>query len=345
MATSGPPNFQGSSPLTADSFEKELQALAAQAKQHTWSRLAIQQAAVLVKAASLLGLAAFYSNVSQLSLSPVYGSIPAAIWHPQVVMMACFLGWSSNLWLKRQISADLPHLLPLIALCIPTAQYFLFKQSSLLGPTYGPILTEALTFLPLLFISVACAATVLQDLDLSSLSERIADATPGIGSYMLYKAIEYVSRGLIHSHIGSSLVQSRLGLQMLLSAIYSSLFPSKLLVLAIPSILHTLFFNVHLRTPLTTARLNSTMSDAGWTVLARQDSLTGYISVLESSEDGFRVMRCDHSLLGGEWLARPGDSSNSIREPIYGVFAMLEAVRLVNVPSRLPDADASALVM
>jgi hypothetical protein len=81
----------------------------------------------------------------------------------------------------------------------------------------------------------------------------------------------------------------------------------------------------------------------GWALIDRQESLTGYISIIESPEKGFRVMRCDHSLLGGEWLANT--KRNIIPEPIYGVFVMLEAVRLVEVKTSVPDSEAKALVM
>ncbi len=77
----------------------------------------------------------------------------------------------------------------------------------------------------------------------------------------------------------------------------------------------------------------------------RQESLTGYISVVESVDQGFRVMRCDHSLLGGEWVKFIGTGQfkgNQVAEPIYGVFAMLEAVRLVEVPKPVPDNKADA---
>ena len=58
-------------------------------------------------------------------------------------------------------------------------------------------------------------------------------------------------------------------------------------------------------------------------------------------------MRCDHSILGGNWLAGLGSwaggekpilSAGRVAEPIYAVFVMLEAVRLVQ------DVDASASV-
>jgi hypothetical protein len=58
-------------------------------------------------------------------------------------------------------------------------------------------------------------------------------------------------------------------------------------------------------------------------------------------------MRCDHSLLGGQWTKLPSGYRPEVEDPIYAIFAMLEAVRLVEPDhgvSRV-DADSKALVM
>ncbi|KAL8808820.1 MAG: hypothetical protein Q9200_003986 [Gallowayella weberi] len=82
--------------------------------------------------------------------------------------------------------------------------------------------------------------------------------------------------------------------------------------------------------------LNGTLQNFGYSLMARQQSNTGYISVLDNVKDGFRVMRCDHSLLGGEWLQQPGHE-HQLREPVYAVFVMLEAVRLVQPDSGVQE--------
>ncbi len=55
-------------------------------------------------------------------------------------------------------------------------------------------------------------------------------------------------------------------------------------------------------------------------------------------------MRCDHSLLGGEYTDEsvPG---RIVAEPIYGVLAMQEAVRLIQTGEAVPGDKANALVM
>ncbi len=135
---------------------------------------------------------------------------------------------------------------------------------------------------------------------------------------------------------------------MVLAASYSLFAPSKILLYAVPALLHTAVLNTHLPTPMALSSLNSTLVAANWSILDRRESLTGYISVVESTDQGFRVMRCDHSLLGGEWVKFLGVGQfkgNQVAEPIYGVFAMLEAVRLVEVSKPVPDRKANALVM
>ena len=74
------------------------------------------------------------------------------------------------------------------------------------------------------------------------------------------------------------------------------------------------------------AYLNTKLQTEGYAIVDRQESVTGYISVVDNSKDGFRVLRCDHSLLGGVWMRQP--ASSILQEPIYAIFVTLEAVRL-----------------
>jgi len=332
--------------LTQENFEKELKDLAAKAKEETWFKWAKEQGWILLQCAALLSLAAAYSNISQLTLSPIYGSHPSAIWHSKGVMTACFLGWSTNLWIKRLLPSRIKpvQLLPIIAAYIPMMQFSYFKASEFLGAYYGPPIMEAISFFPLLALSVSCTATLLDNLEMNPgfLPSYVTDPAPGILSYAFFKTVEKFAGDWIGSTIGQSFVQTRLGLQMGLTAAYSIFAPSKLLMYTLPALLHAGVFNTHVQAPWLTSSLNSTLNAKGWSLLERQESLTGYISIIESAERGFRVMRCDHSLLGGNWLA---SSRSLLPEPVYGVFVMLEAVRLVETPIPIIDSQSSALVM
>lgn len=326
-------------PFTTESFEKELKDLAAKAKDETWAKTAREQAVLHLKSAVLLILMAVYSNVSQLTLSPVYGSIPSAIHHAKLMNAACFIGWSMNRSLPRRAH----QWLPLMAAYIPAVQFYLFKASSPLGATWGPVATELLTLFPLAVVSVACIANYLEQAHDGKLP-----SWPGLLSFGFYKLAEHLSSSYLSRSIGSSPLFTRLGLQAVLFLSYALFSPSRQLLYTLPAVAHYGLLNSHVPSPLALSALNTTLHSSSYTVLARTESLTGYLSVLENTSAGFRVLRCDHSLLGGEWVnlaSLPQFAGNRVAEPIYGVFAMLEAVRLVRVPKPVPDADARALVV
>lgn len=330
--------------LTQEAFEKELKALASKAQEETWIKWALEQLLVLTQSATLLTLAALYSNASQMALSPVYGGIPANMLHSKGIMSACFLGWSMNLYVRRLLPLKPKLLLPIIAAYVPVMQFFLFKISGTLGAKWGPIITEGVTVLPLVFLSVSCTATVLDDLDMNpGRMQWLSDAMPGITSFSFFKGIEYLSGNFLARTVGQSFLQTRIGLQVLVAGLYALFAPSTMLMFTIPAIIHTALFNPHVALPYSTASLNSTLIKNGWSLLDRHESITGYMSVIESAKNGFRVLRCDHSLLGGEWVAK--FRGNVLPEPIYGVFVMLEAVRLIEVPHPVADKDAKALVI
>ena len=166
-----------------------------------------------------------------------------------------------------------------------------------------------------------------------------------IATYAIIDTFDQTLKVLLSQIIGSSLAFTRIGLQCLIAIAYTLLLPSRLIFLAAIPILHTALFNVHLALPLNTSKLNTTLSHQGYSLIARQESLTGYISVLDNVQDGFRVMRCDHSLLGGEWIYQPDLGGSALREPIYSVFVMLEAVRLVQKEAPKSSGPEQALVM
>lgn len=302
----------------------------------------------LLTGVGLLLLAAFYSPVFPLTLAPVYGSAPSNIFHGFGLVIAAVAGWFLKDQIQKRSRGCAVYLVPVLAFWVPTIQYILFQRSSSLGNPTGPVVTELLAFYPLVALSVACARKKIQaGLDLDYSGDIVADHAPLLGSYVVYTVGDNFARVLIAECIGYTFFLTRVGMQFLLAILYSALVPSKWLLLAIPSILLSLTANVHVPLPQFTRVLNAAIQTEGYTMLARQDSSTGYISVLENLDEGFRVMRCDHSLLGGEWTKMPQNYRPAVKDPVYPVFVMLEAVRLVetdNLQSRV-DADNRALVM
>lgn len=304
-----------------------------------------------IKAAELLFLAAVSSPVSQMSLSPVYGSIPPSLYHRHLIMATVLLAWTvKKTGIHRYIPKNVPHYLPLLAFCIPTIQFFLFQQSGWLGARYGPLVTELCTYFPLVVLSVYSAAVLMDSIDLSQFDPRIQNAGPGVASYALFSIAQKASTYLIRYKMGSSLLFTRWGLQSGIAAFYAVLLPSKILLFAVLPMLHSTSRNPHAPLDQTTGLLNAILHEQNYALLARQESLTGYISVLDNTKEGFRVMRCDHSLLGGEWVQQPRAHSSRLADPIYSVFTMLEAVRLVETSSSrgrhdVLDNEKNALVM
>lgn len=298
-----------------------------------------------LQAAALLALAATWSPLSQLNMSPVYGSVPSSIHHRRMTVLAVLFAWSLKPRVPNYLLQRLLSFLPVLAFFTPAVQYYLFRYSSHLGALYGPVLTELLTYCPLVFISTLGATALYDAVDLSRYGPQAVHIAPKLVSYAILTIATSFSNRLIRKNIGMGFVFTRIGLQVLVSTFYSVLLPSKALVVALLPLLHILSLNIHSSLSYTTAVLNSTLQAHDFVILARQESLTGYISVLDNLKGGYRVMRCDHSLLGGEWLQ--GETSRVLRlkEPIYSVFVTLEAVRLVKPQVAKPDNKKQALVV
>jgi hypothetical protein len=299
-------------------------------------------------AATFLGLAAVASPVSQANLSPVYGSIPSSIYHQRGITIVALLAFMvSKTSLRKYIPSNVRQFVPVHAYYVPMIQWLLFKFSSKLGAQYGPLVTEALTFFPTLFLACLATSVVLEDLDLSGYSSTIAEGAPPAISYAVFSFAEKLFTAILPQIIGSNDFFTRSGLQLLVASLYAALSSTSYLLISLPPMIHTMFANPHYDSSYAVKVLNQTLAANNFTLLERKDSLTGYISVLESEQSQYRVLRCDHSLLGGEWLVNEQRLSygQTRRETIYSVFTMLESVRLVEGTSKKPDREKNALFM
>lgn len=296
----------------------------------------------LVHAWSLLVLAAAYSTISQLTLSPVYGSIPSSLYHEYLISVTFLVAWALKYRIRGPVRPHWINLLPVLASAVPTVQlYFLFPFSRQLGPVYGPLVTELFTYCPLLLLSVMSAAGFFDNFNLRRHGWFTRHTWPGLASYVVLGVFRRISWFLIGRNAGSSLIFTRSGLQLLVAATYAMLLPSKSLLWAMPPFLHTLCLNIHFPLPYLTELLDNLLRNhQSFSLVDRQESLTGYLSVLDNLKDGFRVLRCDHSLLGGVWDPQSKLSSSLLKEPVYSVFVILEAVRLVVSRSAGPRMDA-----
>ena len=333
---------------------------------------------------TIIVLAALSAEVSKLCLSPVYGSIAtskAYLWEASRVTISNFkirtyISLPNLLvlltapllrsYLGRSQLAMITGLLPIYGICIPALQSYLYKLSSI-GPIWGPILTGCCTSVLLFYLSVLSVLGIAEELYMNYMYAEEADAlqqgiTPTmhclqltftIICYAIIETIQAVFRPVIAWLVGlwsgTSALFSRFGLQAIISLSYAVLERSykRLALFGILPLLQLVSVNPHLPLKYNTAALNATLQARGFSLVDRQESLTGYISVLDNVNDGFRVMRCDHSLLGGEWINKPEGHPAVLNEPIYAIFLMLEAVRLVQTVSAgdTTDNDKNALIV
>ena len=333
---------------------------------------------------TIIVLVALSAEVSKLCLSPVYGSIAtskANLWETSRVTISNFkirtyISLPNLLvlltapllrsYLRRSQLAMITGLLPIYGICIPALQSYLYKLSSI-GPIWGLILTGCCTSVLLFYLSVLSVLGIAEKLYMNYMYAEEAGAlqqgiTPTmhclqltftIICYAIIETIQAVFRPVIAWLVGlwsgKSALFSRFGLQAIISLSYAVLERSykRLALFGILPLLHLVSVNPHLPLKYNTAALNATLQARGFSLVDRQESLTGYISVLDNVNDGFRVMRCDHSLLGGEWINKPEGHPAVLNEPIYAIFLMLEAVRLVQTVSAgdTTDNDKNALIV
>ena len=297
----------------------------------------------------MLTLAAISSPISQATLAPVFGAIPSAVNHKQAIIATCILGLLLNYVLPKPAAGTVGSYLAAWAFWIPVVQMYLFQYSSVLGPVRGPMLLGFLSCHTIIILASYAAAEASETLHLGARLGRYA--TPvlatGIGVFH-FISFEGLFQNILPGLTTLSQAFTPVKMQLLVATTLTYLYPSKLVLLALPAMIHTFFANPHFDSMRTMEVLNTSLAAHNWTILDRRWSNTGYISVLESLDMQYRVMRCDHSLLGGEWLLTDERRKNEgwvVDESIYSVFEMLEAVRLIENSQQTPDVMARALVV
>lgn len=285
-------------------------------------------------------LAAMYTPLSQLILAPVYGSIPSAVYHKYGVIGSAMLSFL----IKDYVPVKVEQFFAAYVFWIPVLHLMLFPLSSDLGNPAGPLITECLTTYPLVTLSIHLANKSLHQLNLNFLGEGIADVAPSMYNYLLFTVMQRLFRGILPTWMGMNKLFTRVGLQMVTAATFAAVIPQSFLWPALPAVAFTAVSNCHAPLLKTTQVLHNTLALYNYSLIERHESLTGYLSVLQDNNNNFRVMRCDHSLLGGEWLLPP-DPKNARRvaEPVFAVFTMLESVRLVEREQNTRQDEAHAL--
>ena len=304
---------------------------------------------ILTLPAALLTLAALTSPTSQATLAPVFGSIPSSLNHAQAIAATPLIGFLWRFQFKRLPPGSALSYLAVWAFWIPIVSSFLFRYSEALGIVYGPMLIGFLSCHTIIIGTSYAAAEALEELHLDArLGAFTAPLLLAMVSVFHLTAFEKFFSTLLPGLQTVTGIFTPVKTQALIASSLAYLSHSKLALAGLPALFHTFAANPHFDSARTLDSLNTTLHQHNWSILARQWSTTGYISVLQNLDDEFRVMRADHSLLGGEWVATPHRREKEkwlVNEPIYAVFEMLEAVRLVPTEPPILDAEAHALVI
>lgn len=325
----------------------------------------------LLKSATLIALFATLSALSQLQLAPVYGTIPASASRLDIfgtpsylvpLVTLCFLKLSSR-------GSPQPYRAAVAAcLRIPLQDVLLRLGVRKLSISFAPMLTDICILLPVAIHLIKVVHNDLMSLkwhELLRIPHRLWTVLVAVSMgvcYLIMERYAFIHVPGICATSSTNRGVSRAGLQLQVAAVLIWVPPAqprKFAVTLIASLavigLITGGATVPFRflsaiTGVTKHNaLNHELHQLGWEVLARGESVTGYISVIENTRAQMRLMRCDHSILGGEWLLteeRREKEGWMVPEPVFGVFQMLEAVRLVeHEASTAFEGKREALVM
>lgn len=323
-------------PASPKKFDKDLHAMAqrAQVARQRSRPIDADKIPILLflKPFAILTVAGVASHLSQLSLAPVYGQIPSALYHDNLCIGVFFMAWVVRPFC-RKLPFEPSHAVPVLAFYTPAVLHQIFRFSGAWGPRYGPVITEAVTFYPLLFCSVLATAV------LTGFGSLVYDVVLAGLSFSVFTIAKETAPGILRDHIGSMWLLTRCGMAHVLGVLSAVLSPSALLLTTFPALIYSGQYNTMC---IDSALLNRKLAASNHSLVARTESVTGYISILDNFAAGYRVMRCDHSLLGGEWQKAPRgfEHMGKFKEPIYAIFVILEAVRLIDPAPKNPRPRA-----
>lgn len=293
----------------------------------------------------LVVLTGVYRALISSYMEPVYGTSILKYYEkwqldPAVYLVVNFL-FSSNV-LQRQVSASSsrPSLLKAIAVilgcvatCAGTHHFSILRE---LGPVQAPVLTVLPVRYGMTVATLILALTNQTTIETANGGPRARRPVPQLSFmnpwelllfyYMWIIGVEYAT-GMLLPRL-AAVVYGRHFVGAIFSCMLTLLAPWAVWPLCVPLLLLT-FSNPHILGRSGTTQLNQVLRKEGYEIIDRQESITGYLSVIDNLKDGYRVLRCDHSLLGGEWIRYQDGHSRVLNEPIYAIFVILEAVRLI----------------
>ncbi|KAG9284661.1 hypothetical protein G9A89_004703 [Geosiphon pyriformis] len=243
----------------------------------------------------------------------------------------------------------------------PLSVKLLFTQSGLLGPKYGPHFTQLWLAYPILFLlglinTIVCARR---------LKERNVKLLRWVVYVVMHWVVIVSLTNVLYKVVAIGRTCQRLYTAGLLLALIGGLFkalfriygeitlledsiqrrrktetkpknvknttPGMSYVSMIPQIIIVLLalYNANFNPQCNSSRLeevNAADKESNYIILARNESVTGWIDIVEESTRDIRVMRAGHSLIGGVY--------RNTWDSVFGSFYFMEAVRLVEGRTR-----------
>ena len=303
---------------------------------------------------TLFCITGLVSFVSQIILHPVYGSVATGLHHNSILLLTSLtpLIISFGRLETRKWQA-----IAMLLISAPLTLPVLFSFSGISGPVWGPVLTQTVLTWPCVFFT---SHTLHRELRWSWLlrilcSVGLVAAIRWSHEFLASHFLPYI--GILWSRFSILVYLGLLAVLVdniplfkshefiTLAFTFGPLLPIVIYVLSQPHVLPGVPDGLLARLP------------QEYTYLARQESITGMITVVENSVAGYRVLKCDHSLLGGLWTGIKkreleeelflGDinlRSVDEAESVYTAFYLQEAARLVERNDR-DSRGHKALIM
>ncbi|KAK9479544.1 S-adenosyl-L-methionine-dependent methyltransferase [Lipomyces japonicus] len=318
---------------------------------HIWSIMAKAYFTGVRILAHLLHLS-LLSQLSKLSLSPLFGTSGLLLYRPLLVPSVFIISLFFFIKKRKRRLARYAEPLTLVysAISLSIASMIGELLGPSLGPWNGPLVIDLVTLYPSIIGSSAVVSSVL--LAASKGTKSAILLFLAVAATRLLTIFERALGRVLIPFL--SVVLSGLSAkEQIVATAWAS---TTLLALSTPrwfknvigiSVLFGGQWYLHTQAP---ALLPQSL--ASYEILASTFSTSGYVSVIDSSTDGLRLLRSDHSLLGGVFTAPPSnlldeflDKPWNDAEPVYSAFVMQEAIRLVSPPPKGTGNQNNALVI
>jgi hypothetical protein len=319
-----------------------------------------------ISTAILVGVLCIVSYVSQIILHPVYGSVGTSLHHYNVLFTVAMIAPLLTFLGINGVDAIPPQNwkgIASILICAPLILPRVFWGSGSWGPIFGPIFTQTVMTWPCVFLVSHHIAKVTSQLFGKPYLRQHSAFSLGLalGIAILLTAFTFISEKAIFGPLVSpvnGIMWSRFKILLYLGMFMfimdtipflsadPKLIPTNLVVVLVAagSIVFIALNRPHVVTGVSPGLV--ALLPPEYTYLDRRESVTGMLSVVENIEAGYRVLKCDHSLLGGLWtgikrreLANRGISGMELdrrsvdeAESVYSAFLLQEAVRLIQRP-------------